>query len=126
MKPSFEQLLLQRQDLLQQMQTIDRLRRGSLSKQFFRSGDQSSAQRGPYYVLQGYFHGEKFSERIPEEQAAQVQRDVENYQRFQSLAEQYVDLSDRITRRQDPLAGSKKNSSRRRSTTSDSGNPAPF
>ena len=126
MKPSFEQLLLQRQDLLQQMQTIDRLRRGSLSKQFFRSGDQSSAKRGPYYVLQGYFHGEKFSERIPEEQAAQVQREVENYQRFQSLAEKYVDLSDRITRRQDPLAGSKKNSSRRRSTTSDSGNPAPF
>ena len=44
-----------------------------------------SARRGPYFVLQGFFHGQKFSERIPVEQAPQVQAQVANYRRFQSL-----------------------------------------
>lgn len=107
------------------MQSIDRLRRGSLSKQFFQSRSGSSAKRGPYYVLQGFFHGKKFSQRIPDNQAAQVQADVDNYRRFQSLAEQYVTLSDQITCLQDHQEDSKKNSSRRRSPTNGSRKPPP-
>ena len=64
---------------LQQIQTIDRLRRGSLSRQFFkktRAG--SSTRRGPYYVLQGYIQGQKFSERIPAKQAEQIEPLVAN------------------------------------------------
>lgn len=125
MKLNLDQLLLQRQDILQQMQAIDRLRRGSLSQQFFLSRSDPAVQRGPYYVLQGFFHGKKFSQRIPQEQAAQVQADVDNYRRFQSLAEQYVTLSDQITGLQDRSADSKKNSSRRRSRTNGSGKPPP-
>ena len=99
MKLNFDDLLQQRQSLLLQMQSIDRLRRGSLSKQFFQSRPPASpARSGPYYVLQGFFHGKKFSRRIPQEQAAQVQQDVENYRRFQTLAEEYVTVSDQITR----------------------------
>jgi hypothetical protein len=106
MKPKLDQLRQQRQDLLQQMQSIDRLRRGSLSKQFFQA--RAAAQQGPYYVLQGFFHGKKFAHRIPEDQAAQVQADVENYRRFQSLAEEYVTLSEQITCLQDRPGAVKK------------------
>jgi len=107
------------------MQAIDRLRRGSLSKQFFKARRRHAARRGPYYVLQGFFRGKKFSERIPPDQAAQVEQDVDNYRRFQALAEEYVTLSDQITRLQDRSEGSKKNSSRRSSPTNNSKKPPP-
>jgi hypothetical protein len=126
MKLNRDDLLQKRQALLTQMQSIDRLRRGSLSKQFFQARPPAPAtRRGPYFVLQGFFHGKKFSERIPPEQAAQVEQDVENYRRFQTLAEEYVTLSDQITRLQDQPQESKKNSSRRRSPTNSSMKPPP-
>jgi len=114
----------QRDLVLQQMQAIDRLRRGSLSRQFFRSAQgQRARPRGPYYVLQGYFHGQKFSERIPADQAQVVEQDVANYRRFQQLAEQFVSLTDQLTRLQDQAKDSKKNSSRRKFTPNSSGKP---
>jgi len=114
----------QRDLLLQQMQAIDRLRRGSLSRQFFRSAPGDPAhRRGPYYVLQGYFHGQKFSERIPADQAEVVEQDVANYRHFQQLAEQFVSLTDQFTRLQDQAKDSKKNSSRRKFTPNSSGKP---
>lgn len=125
MKPNFDPLLQRRQNLLQQMQSIDRLRRGCLSQQFFQSRSDPSAKRGPYYVLQGFFHGKKFCQRIPEDQAAQVEADVNNYRRFQSLAEEYVTLSDQLTCLQDRQEDSKKNSSPKRSPTKGSRKPPP-
>jgi hypothetical protein len=114
MKPNLDALRQQQQALLQQMQAIDRLRRGSLSQQFFTSPGRPASRRGPYFVLQGFFRGKKFSERIPQDQAGQVQQDVDNYRRFQSLAEDYVTVSDQITRLQDQSPDSKKNSSPKR------------
>jgi hypothetical protein len=73
----------------------------------------------------GFFRGQKFSQRIPQDQAAQVEQDVENYRRFQQLAEDFVTVSDQITRLQDQQPDSKKNSSPRRSPTSSSRKPRP-
>jgi hypothetical protein len=126
MKSNLDDLMQQRQAILLQMQSIDRLRRGCLSEQFFKPAESGqSAVRGPYYVLQGFVHGKKFSERIPREQSAQVQQDVENYRRFQTLAEEFVTLSDQITRQQDQPQDSKKNSNRQKSPTSGSRKPPP-
>jgi hypothetical protein len=125
MKSNLAALLDQRQTLLQQMQSIDRLRRGSLSKQFFKSDPPGPATKGPYYVLQCYFHGQKCSQRIPPDQAAQVQQDVENYRHFQTMAEAFVTLSDQITRLRDEPAAEKKNSRRWRSPTNSSRKPRP-
>jgi len=114
-----------RELVLHDLQAIDRLRRGSLSKQFFNAGPGQTGQRGPYFVLQGFFHGKKFSERIPAEQASQVQEQVDNYRRFQTLAEEYVTLSDEITRLESQDSGRKKNSSRKNWSTSSSRKPKP-
>jgi hypothetical protein len=76
-------------------------------------------------ITTGFFRGKKFSERIPQDQAAQVERDVDNYRRFQTLAEEYVTVSDHVTRLQDRGEGSKKNSSRKRSPTNNSRKPPP-
>lgn len=125
MKLDLDALRQQQQSLLQQMQSIDRLRRGSLSRQFFKAPGSHSSRRGPYYVLQGFFRGKKFSERVPQEQADRVEQDVDNYRRFQSLAEDYVTVTDQITRAQDPSLDSKKNSSPRRSPPVSSRKPPP-
>ena len=118
-------LHLKRSSLLQDLQAIDRLRRGSLSKQFFKAPPGQSGRRGPYFVLQGYFQGQKFNERIPAHQASQVQEQVDNYRRFQTLAEECVTLSDQITRLESEGADSKKNSSRRKSPPNASRKPQP-
>jgi len=124
MKPSVDDLLKQRESVLLHMKAVVRLRRGSLSTQFFKARPTKGAgPRGPYYVLQGFFHGKKFSERVPPDQAAQVQQDVENYRRFQALAGEFVTLSDQITRQQDQPADLKKNLSPRRSPTNSSKKP---
>jgi hypothetical protein len=125
MKPNLADLLQQRESILPQMKTIDRLRRGTLSQQFFKAPPGAAARRGPYYVLQGFFQGRKFSERVPPDQAAQVRQEVDNYRRFQTLAEEFVTLSDQITRLQDQPPDVKKNYSRRRSPTNSSRKPPP-
>ncbi len=125
MKPNLEPLLQQRQALLAQMQAIDRLRRGSVSQQFFKSPRRHGPKRGPYFLLQGFFRGKKFSERVPQDQAPQLEQDVAQYRRFQALAEDYVTVSDQITRLRDQSDDGKKNSSRRRSPMSSSRKPPP-
>jgi hypothetical protein len=111
---SLTQLEQRRDQILQQIQSIDRLRRGSLSRQFFkktRSG--SKARQGPYFVLQGYIHGKKFSERVPAEQAPEIEPLVANYNRFEELAEEFVAVTDQITRLSQGAPETKKNSRRR-------------
>jgi len=125
MPARLDSLIQKRNLLLHDLQTIDRLRRGTLSKQFFKALPGQAEQRGPYFVLQGFFHGKKFSQRISAEQAPQVQEQVDNYRRFQSLAEEYVTLSDEITRLESQDSARKKNSSPRNSPASSSRRPGP-
>ncbi len=114
MNLSRAQLEQRREQILQQIQAIDRLRRGSLSHQFFkrRRADTKSPQ-GPYYVLQGYIQGRKFSERVPAEQAPQLEPLVANYKRFEALAEEFVTVTDQLTRLEQGVPEAKKNSRRR-------------
>ena len=125
MLASLSQLEKRREQILQQIQAIDRLRRGSLSRQFFKtSSADSKTKQGPYYVLQGYVQGQKFSERIPAQQAQQLEPLVANYKRFEELAEEFVSVTDQITRLSQDAPEAKKNS-RPKSGRSASGKPTP-
>lgn len=125
MHASLSQLEKRREQILQQIQAIDRLRRGSLSRQFFKkTRANSKTQQGPYYVLQGYVEGQKFSERIPAAQAQQIEPLVANYKRFEQLAEEFVAVTDQITRLGQSAPEAKKNSSCS-SGRSASGKPTP-
>ena len=125
MEPSLPSLQQQREQIVEEMRAIDRLRRGSLSQHFLRRHQGGKTiTHGPYFVLQGYLRGQKFSRHIPAERADQVAGDVANYQRFQALAERFVALSEQITECTD-TPDSKKNSSRRRSPTNSSRKPPP-
>jgi hypothetical protein len=125
MHVSLSQLEQRREQILQQIQAIDRLRRGSFSRQFFKkTRADSKTQQGPYYVLQGYVQGQKFSERVPAQQAQEIEPLVANYKRFEELAEEFVTVTDQITRLSQGAPEAKKNS-RRNSGRSVSGKPTP-
>lgn len=124
MKPNLPELRRQREEVLQKIQSIDRLRRGTLSEQFFKTKRKGKTVRqGPYYVLQCFLKGCKCSERIPAGHAEQVRSDVANYRLFQELAEQFVSITERITQLENGSADAKKNSSRRTSPKNSSEKP---
>lgn len=126
MKAALPELHRQREQVLQEIQTIDRLRRGTFSEQFFiKKREGKTIRQGPYYVLQCYLKGCKCSERIPVDQAQQTKSDVANYQRFQELADQFVQITDQITRLENGHTHAKKNSRRRRLPKNNSENPGP-
>lgn len=126
MHASLSQLEKRREQLLQQIQSIDRLRRGSLSRQFFKKTPPGSkTQQGPYYVLQGYLQGQKFSERVPAHQAPQVEPLVANYKRFEELAEELVTVTDQITRLSQGAPDAKKKNSRPKSARNAGAKPTP-
>jgi hypothetical protein len=108
MPNNLNQLLTQRQALLTELQAIDRLRRGTLSRQVYSKKGDPSWTRGPYFVLQGFHKGKKFSRRVPAAQADQVQQQVNNFKRFQELADQCITLTDQITQLDQGLQESKK------------------
>lgn len=128
MNVTFAQLEKRREQILQQISAIDRLRRGSLSRQFFKKPHaNSSAPAGPYFVLQGYLQGEKFSQRIPAQQAPLIEPLVANYKRFLELTEEFVTVTDQLTRLAEaqPDLKKKPSNSRLRSATSASGKATP-
>lgn len=120
--PNFiDQLVAQREALLHQLQFLDRLRRGTLSRQVFTKTEHGRTRtQGPYFVLQGFHEGKKFSERVPAQAAERVQQQVDNFKQFQRLADECISITDQITRLAE---GSKKNSRPRKSGPSDSGKP---
>jgi hypothetical protein len=116
MPNKLEQLAAQREALVAQLQSIDRLRRGSLSRQVYcRKQDGQDHTQGPYFVLQGFHEGKKFSQRVSAAQAQEVQQQVQNYKRFQDLADQCVTVTDQLTQLAGAPEEGKKNSSRWRS-----------
>lgn len=109
MNSSIESLHEKRNSILEQMRALDRMRRGSLSKQFFQSkGPQPSPQQGPYFVLQGYLKGRKFSRRVPQKDVPRVESQVNNYRRFQELAEAFIETTQELTCLEDNEPESKK------------------
>ena len=110
MNNNLDQLLSQREAILQQMRQIDRLRRGTLSQQFFQKlQGGKKVKAGPYFVLQCFYKGEKCSERIPADDATVVQQQVDNYRLFQKLADDFVNLTEQLTQLEAQGPDAKKN-----------------
>ena len=126
MPNAIDQLAAQRAALLAQLQSIDRLRRGSLSRQVCsKTRDGQARTQGPYFILQGFHQGKKFSRRVPASQASRVEEQVGNFKRFQELADQCVSVTDQMTQLAEAKPDRKKNSSRRRSKPGASRKPRP-
>jgi hypothetical protein len=98
MQNDLNQLSAERDSLFKEMQSIDRMRRGTLSRQVFsKKGSQGQHSQGPYFVLQSFHEGKKLSARIPADQAPEVQAQVDNFKRFEQLADRCITLTDQMT-----------------------------
>jgi hypothetical protein len=98
MSTDLPQLQQRREQILQEMGAIDRVCRGHLSEQFFKSTQQGkTVRRGPYYVLQRWFRGKNLCERVAADQLEPIRRGVEGYKRFRQLADEFVDVCEQIT-----------------------------
>ena len=98
MNTDLPQLQQRREQILQDMGAIDRVCRGHLSEQFFKSKQGTkTVRRGPYYILQRWFRGKNLCERVAVDQLEPIRRGVEGYQRFRQLADEFVDVCEQIT-----------------------------
>jgi len=99
----------ERLDILHQMESITRMRRGSVNEQSFtqRRKDGSVVTQGPYYLYSRTEQRRSYSQRIPAEAVAQYRVETENCRRFKELAQQYIRVCERLT---EQGAAGKKNS----------------
>jgi hypothetical protein len=111
MHPKAEQ---KRTEILDEMRQIQRLRQGTISEQYYGTGD---SRQGPYYVLQGYVGGKHWSKRIPRDQADQVRADLEAGAHFRDLCGQFAEVTEEATIMADEPASKKNARKRNRSAT---------
>jgi|SRR5512138_933118 hypothetical protein len=104
-----------RQEILHEMNSITRMERGKLCVQHPRAGS-------PFHKLQSWSHGKNQTRYVPTQEVPAIQEALAGHERFQRLAEEFVELTVAATRRQRE-ADSKKNS--RRSKSTGTGKPKP-
>ncbi len=104
-----------RQEILHQMNSITRMERGKLCVQHPQGG-------APFHKLQNWSNGRNQTRYVPADEVAAIQQALAGHERFQRLAQEFVDLTVAATRRERE-ADRKKNS--RRSKPTGTGKPKP-
>jgi hypothetical protein len=92
----------QREQILQQMNSLTRMERGKLCRQSRGPGST------PFFKLQCWHQRKNHTRYVPADEVPAVQAALANHQRFQELAEQFVTLTVAQTRQ--AAADRKKNS----------------
>ena len=108
-----EKLAIRRTEILDEMAKIDCMRRGGLSKQYFKTVEKGRAvARGPYYVLQCSLNGKNCCERVSSNNVEAVQSAIGGYERFRQLANEFIEITEELTLQQEGDHDSKKNEKR--------------
>jgi hypothetical protein len=105
-----------RQQILEEMNSINRMERGKLCTQ------HSSPGAVPFHKLQCWHQGKNLTRYVPAHEVEPLQEALAGHQRFQQLAQEFVDLTVASTR-QEREANRKKNS--RKSKPNGTGKPKP-
>ncbi len=105
-----EKIAIRRSEILAEMARIDRMRRGGLSKQYFKTMEKGrKVTRGPYYVLQCSLNGKNCCERVSADAMEAVESDIGGYERFRQLANEFIEITEEMTLEDDEINDSKKN-----------------
>lgn len=122
--PPVNPLLHKRRQILQEMEQIQRMERGSLQAEKRPSVRHPDQGRGPYHKHQVWENGQNLTRRIPAEQADALAQAIEGRKEFERLAEAFVDATVLLTRAgtspdaKKNAANSKRPSKAKRRTTS--------
>jgi hypothetical protein len=93
-----DSLEAKRQEILQEMSGINRMRRGTVNEQYFevRQKDGSIVRRGPYFLYSRTEKGKSFSQRVTMEEVARYQEETENCRRFKELSHRCVAICEEL------------------------------
>ncbi len=91
-------LFHQREQILQQMEQIKRMERGSLQAEKRPSVRHPDEGRGPYYKHQVWENGQNLTRRVPPEQADTLAQAIDGRKEFERLASAFVDATVLLTR----------------------------
>lgn len=97
--------LQRRQEILQEINTITRMERGKLCTQSLGPG------ANPFHKLQCWHQGKNHTRYVPADEVPALQEALAQHQRFQVLAEEFVELTVTMTRAE-RATQAKKNSAR--------------
>jgi hypothetical protein len=93
-----EQLTGRRNEILDEMNGIEIMRKGVLNAQYQKVAHKNGeiVVNGPYYVLtKKSLGGKTVSQSIPAKDAPRFQMEVDNYKRFRQLSDEYVDICEK-------------------------------
>mgnify|MGYP001559458562 CR=1 FL=1 len=99
MKSTTQQIRQRQNAVLEEISRIRVMRRGTLSEQHYaqrRERKGGAGACGPYFILQGYGGGKRFSKRIASEQVEQVRNEIAQGRRFQDLCKEYMTLGEAL------------------------------
>jgi hypothetical protein len=102
-----------RQQILQQMEQIDCMERGSLQAETRPSQRHPAQPRGPYFKFQVWEEGQNKTRRVSSDQADALAQAIEGRKKFEKLAECFVDITVAMTRAESS-PDSKKNTTKSR------------
>jgi hypothetical protein len=104
-----------RREILEEMATITRMRRGTVNEQYFevRQKDGSVVRHGPYFLYSRTEKGRSFSKRIGAEEADRYREETEQCRRFKELSNRCVLVCEELAEA-DTLRLEKKRSKQRR------------
>jgi hypothetical protein len=111
---SVNPLIHKRQQILQQMEQIQRMEHGSLQAEKRPSVRHPDQGRGPYYKHQVWENGQNLTRRTAADKADALAQAIEGRKQFERLAEAFIDATVVLTRaKTSPDAKKNATSSRR-------------
>lgn len=115
MSLNLSQMKVRRDEILEEMRSIRRLKRGKLTEQTLKrtAADGSLQERGPYYSLQHWSGGRNHTKRVPLEQIQRVREALEGYQKLLRLTEEFAQITEALSEACGTLLPEKKTSRRR-------------
>jgi Family of unknown function (DUF6788) len=100
-----------REQILQQMEQIQRMEHGSLRGDTRPSLRHPGQERGPYFKHQVWEKGQNVTRSVPADKAAALAEAIAGRKQFETLAEQFIDVTVQMTRA-DSSPASKKNATK--------------
>ena len=98
-----------RTQILQQMEQIQTMERGSLQEESRPSRQDPDLANGPYFKHQVWENGKNHTRRVPCEEADGLAQAIQGRKQFEALAEQFVSTTVAMTRAQQGQPEAKKN-----------------
>lgn len=98
-----------RAQILQQMEQIQTMERGSLQEERRPSKQDPDLANGPYFKHQVWQDGKNQTRRVPQEEAGRLAQAIQGRKQFEALAEEFVRTTVAQTRAQQAPPAAKKN-----------------